>query len=413
MSADLYFPVIIVVLCWLGGRTVRTRARHAAELHETAALAAERREREAQEAVGEERRRIAREMHDVVAHSISVMVVQAGGARRILAADPERAEEAAARIRAAGTDALAEMHILLGVLESAPDGAAPPTLDGLEQLVARTRAAGLPVSLEVTGERRSLSPGAELAVYRVVQEALTNAMKHAGSATTSVRFAWGEDALEISVADRGDGGPSPQLAGAGHGLMGMRERLRVYGGEVRTRAAAGGRLRGRRAAAARARDGGRGMSVRVLLVDDFQLVREGLRMALETVDGVEIVGEAGDGAQGVAEAERLRPDVVLMDVRMPELDGIEATRRIVALDGPPIRVLLLSTFDLEEYLYEAVRAGVGGITLKDTPPDELAAGIEALARGDALVDPETTVRLIASVTRSFPAVGARPTASRR
>jgi DNA-binding NarL/FixJ family response regulator len=146
------------------------------------------------------------------------------------------------------------------------------------------------------------------------------------------------------------------------------------------------------------------MSVRVLLVDDFELVREGLRMALETVDGVEIVGEAGDGAQGVAEAERLRPDVVLMDVRMPELDGIEATRRIVALDGPPIRVLLLSTFDLEEYLYEAVRAGVGGITLKDTPPDELAAGIEALARGDALVDPETTVRLIASVTRSFPPV---------
>ena len=126
------------------------------------------------------------------------------------------------------------MHILLGVLESAPDGAAPPTLDGLEQLVARTRAAGLPVSLEVTGERRSLSPGAELAVYRVVQEALTNAMKHAGSATTSVRFTWGEDALEISVADRGDGGPSPQLTGAGHGLIGMRERLRVYGGEVRT-----------------------------------------------------------------------------------------------------------------------------------------------------------------------------------
>jgi signal transduction histidine kinase len=224
----------VVLLVWIGGRTVQTRARHAAELHEAAALAAERREREAQEAVGEERRRIAREMHDVVAHSISVMVVQAGGARRILADDPDRAEQAAARIRTAGTDALAEMHILLGVLESAPDGAAPPTLDGLEQLVARTRAAGLPVSLEVSGERRSLSPGAELAVYRVVQEALTNAMKHAGSATTLVRFAWGEDALEISVADRGDGGPSPQLAGAGHGLIGMRERLRVYGGEVRT-----------------------------------------------------------------------------------------------------------------------------------------------------------------------------------
>jgi DNA-binding NarL/FixJ family response regulator len=143
------------------------------------------------------------------------------------------------------------------------------------------------------------------------------------------------------------------------------------------------------------------VTVRVLLVDDFELVRAGLRMALETVPGVEIVGEAGDGAAGVAEAERLRPDVVLMDVRMPELDGIAATRRIVALDGPPIRVLLLSTFDVEEYLLEGVRAGISGITLKDTPPDELAEGIEAVARGDALADAETTVRLIAAITRTL------------
>jgi signal transduction histidine kinase len=231
-AGNVYFPAIIVLLCWLGGRTVRTRARHAAELHETAALAAERREREAEQAVAGERRRIAREMHDVVAHSISVMVVQAGGARRILASDPERAEQAAARIRAAGTDALAEMDILLGVLEAAPDAAQPPTLDGLEELIARTRAAGLPVTLEIEGERRPLSAGAELAVYRVVQEALTNAIKHAGGATTLVRLDWSDDALAVSVADRGDGGPSPQLAGAGHGLIGMRERLRVYGGEV-------------------------------------------------------------------------------------------------------------------------------------------------------------------------------------
>ena len=143
------------------------------------------------------------------------------------------------------------------------------------------------------------------------------------------------------------------------------------------------------------------MSVRVLIVDDFELVREGIRMGLEMEPGVEIVGEAGDGLTAVAEAERLRPDVVLMDVRMPEMDGIEATRRIVALDGP--RVLLLSTFDLEEYLLEALHAGVSGITLKDTAPDELAAGILAVARGDALVDPETTVRLIAGVTRVRPA----------
>ena len=233
-AGNVYFPAALVVLCWLGGRTVRTRARHAAELHETAALAAERRERETHEAVAEERRRIAREMHDVVAHSISMMVIQAGGARRILATDAGRAEEAAGRIRSAGTDALAEMDILLGVLEAAPDGSAPPKLDGLGELVERAREAGLPVSLEVVGTRRRLSAGAELAVYRVVQEALTNAVKHAGGATTEVRLEWGDDALELSVADRGDGGASPQLPGAGHGLMGMRERMRVFGGDVQT-----------------------------------------------------------------------------------------------------------------------------------------------------------------------------------
>jgi DNA-binding NarL/FixJ family response regulator len=140
-----------------------------------------------------------------------------------------------------------------------------------------------------------------------------------------------------------------------------------------------------------------------MLVDDFALVREGMRMALELEEGIDVVGEAGDGAEAVAEAQRLRPDVVLMDVRMPQLDGIEATRRIAALDGPPVRVLLLSTFDLEEYLVEGIRAGISGIALKDTPADELATGIRALAHGDALVDPETTVRLIAHAARTRPA----------
>jgi signal transduction histidine kinase len=227
-AVDTFFPWIIVVLCWLAGRTVRLRLRHAAELHEAAALAAEQRERDAQQAVVDERRRIAREMHDVVAHSISIMVVQAGGARRILASDPERAERAAARIRHAGSDALAEMDILLGVLENAPG----PTLDALDDLITRTREAGLPVTLAVRGTRRPLPAGAEQAVYRVVQEALTNAIKHGGGATTRVELRWDDDALELRVTDDGDGGPSPQLVGAGHGLIGMRERIRVHGGEL-------------------------------------------------------------------------------------------------------------------------------------------------------------------------------------
>ena len=144
------------------------------------------------------------------------------------------------------------------------------------------------------------------------------------------------------------------------------------------------------------------MTVRVLLVDDAEFVREGFRMVLDPAPEVEVVGEAADGVTGVAEAERLRPDVVLMDVRMPALDGIEATRRIVALDGPPVRVLMLTTFDLGEYLLEALHAGVSGFALKDTPPEDLLAGILAVARGDALVEPETTVQLIGRSARNLP-----------
>ena len=231
-ASDLFFPWVLVIVCWLAGRTVRLRLRHAAELHEAAALATEQREREARQAVADERRRIAREMHDVVAHSISIMVVQAGGARRILATDPERAERAAARIRHAGSDALAEMDVLLGVLEAVPGRETAATLDTLDELVVRTREAGLPVTLEIHGTRRPLPAGAEQAVYRVVQEALTNAIKHAGGARTRVELRWGEDGLELRVADAGDGGPGPRLAGAGHGLIGMRERMRAHGGEL-------------------------------------------------------------------------------------------------------------------------------------------------------------------------------------
>ena len=129
------------------------------------------------------------------------------------------------------------------------------------------------------------------------------------------------------------------------------------------------------------------MTVRVLIVDDSELVREGFRMVLDFDPGVEIVGEAADGLTAVADAERLRPDVVLMDVRMPQLDGIEATRRIAALDGDPVRVLMLTTFDQYEYLSVAVKAGVTGFILKDTPPDELVAAIAAVARGESLLPP--------------------------
>jgi len=138
-------------------------------------------------------------------------------------------------------------------------------------------------------------------------------------------------------------------------------------------------------------------SVRVLIADDQSLIRLGFRMVLEAADGIEVVGEAGDGAEAIASAARLRPDVVLMDVRMPGVDGIAATARI-ARDQPEVRVLVLTTFDLDEYAFGALRAGAGGFLLKDAGRDELVAAVRAVAAGEATLAPRIVRRMIELVT---------------
>jgi DNA-binding NarL/FixJ family response regulator len=144
------------------------------------------------------------------------------------------------------------------------------------------------------------------------------------------------------------------------------------------------------------------MSARVLIADDQALVRAGFRKLLESADGIEVVGEAADGRQAVDEARRLRPSLVLMDIRMPRLDGIEATRRLVESDGDAIKVLILTTFGLDDYVYEALRAGASGFMLKDAPPEELLAAIEVVARGDALIAPAVTRTVIEEFVRRSP-----------
>jgi DNA-binding NarL/FixJ family response regulator len=152
------------------------------------------------------------------------------------------------------------------------------------------------------------------------------------------------------------------------------------------------------------------MSVRIMIADDQALVRAGFKMILDAEDDIEVVGEAVDGVQAVDMARRLKPDVVLMDIRMPELDGIEATRRVVAArdDDSPVRVIMLTTFDLNEYVYEALRAGASGFLLKDVPPEQLAAGIRVVASGEALLAPSITRRLIEEFAEVAPAIPEAP-----
>jgi len=150
------------------------------------------------------------------------------------------------------------------------------------------------------------------------------------------------------------------------------------------------------------------MSIRLLIVDDQHLVRTGFRMILDAEPDLEVVGEAKTGREAIALAGELRPDVVLMDIRMPDIDGIEATRQVTARAGEPAtRVLMLTTFDLDEYVFDALRAGASGFLLKDVPPSQLAAGVRMIAAGDSLLAPTITRRLIEEFAAS-PVIHAPP-----
>ncbi|MCP3990317.1 MAG: sensor histidine kinase, partial [Actinomycetia bacterium] len=194
--------IIMLAAAWILGDNLRTRRNYLHELEEKAVRTEAQREAEARRAVSEERTRIARELHDVVAHSVSVMVVQAGAARRILDQDPAQAADALTAIETTGRESLTEMRRVLGVLRSDDElvELAPiPSLDDFDRLLRQCEEAGLPVELEVEGEARPLAPGLELSAYRVVQESLTNSLKHAGPTQARVKLEYSNDSLVVKV----------------------------------------------------------------------------------------------------------------------------------------------------------------------------------------------------------------------
>jgi signal transduction histidine kinase len=229
------------------GRAVFTRRAYTAALEERARAAELNREAAAREAVLDERRRIARELHDMVAHHVAVMSVLATGARRALRRDPDAADEALRAIEETGRASLREMRRMLDVLraddERGPEEPPPePGVAGLEHLVEQVREAGQTVDFTVAGPARTLEPGVDLTVFRVVQEALTNVLKHAGAAHAEVGVEFSVDGVRVTVDDDGHG-PTPDHPTAGHGLVGMRERVALYGGTLQTGARGGGGFR--------------------------------------------------------------------------------------------------------------------------------------------------------------------------
>jgi signal transduction histidine kinase len=238
---DLVFTPVLFAIAWLAGFALRERATQAEAAEERAIHAERQREAAARIAVAEERARIARELHDIVAHSVSVMVLQVGAVRHKLPEALEEDREALEGVEQAGRAALAEMRRLLGAMRregEEPEMEPQPGLGSLDTLVETVGRAGLPVRLHVDGEPFPLPRALDLSAYRIVQEGLTNALKHAGAGQADVTLRYGPDELQIEVRDDGEGAAAGD--GLGHGLVGIRERVKIYGGEMTAGRATGG-----------------------------------------------------------------------------------------------------------------------------------------------------------------------------
>jgi len=228
----VFYPLLFGV-CWLAGFALHERAEQAEAAEARATQAEREREVGARIAVAEERARIARELHDVVAHAVSVMVLQAGAVRHKLPVELAEDKDALRHVEQTGRSALAEMRRLLGAMRSNGDGvdlAPQPGVDGLDALLDEVGRAGLPVELHVDGERFPLPRAIDLSAYRIVQEGLTNALKHAAATRVDVTLGYAPDELRIEVRDDGRGTSTSD--GRGHGLVGVRERVKIYGGEM-------------------------------------------------------------------------------------------------------------------------------------------------------------------------------------
>jgi len=246
VAAIAMFDALPFLLAWPLGAMMRRLREYRVVLEDRNRQLDQEREVNARRAVLEERVRIARELHDVVAHHVSVMGVQAGVARRLFDRDPPEAVAAIGSVETASRQAIADLQQLVGVLrrqEEGDDLAPQPSLQRLPELVEHMRQTGLPVKLTTTGEPQQLPAGVELSAYRIIQEALTNTLKHAGPAQAAVTVRYDNGAVEVEVVDDGQGPPPARQGTGGKGLVGMQERVRLYGGRLEAGARPGGGFR--------------------------------------------------------------------------------------------------------------------------------------------------------------------------
>lgn len=361
--------------------------------HLRAQLEAARRELD-RRGVLEERRRIARDMHDLVGHGLGAVLVQLTSARHVLRRDPDAADEALASAEDVGRRSMAELRRTVGLLRSTNDAPAAdslPELADLAELVDATRRDGMTVEYHLAGDPRTVDAAVALALYRIAQESLLNAAR---LRTARPHHGHRRDHRQPRSA-RGGQRRSGRLARRGrpHPLRAARHAREGRGsGRGTTRGTDAAGLAGMRQ---RAHVGApmNASAIRLALVDDQMIVRAGLARILGPEDGFDVIAECADGEQALDAAVQHRLDLLLMDVRMPRMDGVEATRRLRETADPP-PVLVLTTFDEDEVLWGAIEAGANGFVLKDTGAAELIAAARAVAGGGAWFDPAVAERVL-------------------
>ena len=367
-------------------------------------------------AVLAERNRIAREIHDTLAQSLMGLVMQVEAAGELMGKEPEAARAEIESARNLARESLEEAR--RSVWELQPSVLASSGLtEAIQQEVTKTGERGIQISLEIRGEEPNLlDQRHKLAILRIVQESLSNIIRHARTKSASVRISYGPSELRLSVTDGGIGFDSSAAhaalssAGTGFGLISMQERARLAGGyiEIHSTPAVGTQVEATipyqpnsgspsalvetSTAANFSQDVGPAL-IRVLIVDDHEVVRRGILNTIEQINGMMVVGEAEDGEDAIEKIQSLAPDVVLLDISMPKLDGVGTLRRVSEL-GLQTRVILLSVYATDEYIFDGLRAGAAGYLLKDVSRDDLAIAIRTVHEGGSLLHPVVAKRLV-------------------
>lgn len=367
-------------------------------------------------AVLEERNRLAREIHDTLAQSLTGLHIQLEAAEDMMEHDPATARAEIRSARALTRDSLEEAR--RSVWDLQPLALASGALtEAIQRELVRTGEQGIRTSIEIEGEGpEAIDRRSELTVLRIVQEALSNVRQHSQANGVAVRMAYTPTAIHVRVSDDGFGfEPSSAQGvlsptGGGFGLTSIQERARLAGGHIEVRSAPGmgtqieleipyqpaareaPPLTGTSVAASRPQPSEAG-AIRVFVVDDYEVARQGIRGMVEQADDLTVVGEAGDGEAAMEQIRALAPDVILMDVRMPKLDGVETLRRLrkLEIDTP---VILLSVYVEDEHIFDGLKAGARGYLTKDVSRDDLTQAIRTVHEGGALLQPIIASRLI-------------------